>query len=207
MSLRTCWKATGAVACAVVLGLLTVQGSLALWSHTTPAGAGTVRAAEMTVQVKDLTGGGSSTLQAAQAQPLQIAGSPQELKRGGTVYHRVGLSNATDAGGAFDVRVAAEGPATISPASAASALSGQLQLGLATAAAGEACPTSGYAALPVGAGSAGELPRMTLAKGGAGVLCLRTQLASSAPMSVSGTQAGIRIALTAAQVPGNEGTS
>ena len=201
MPIRRYWQATGAVACAVVLGLLTVQGSLALWSHTAPSGAGTVRAAEMTVQVKDLSGGGSSSLRATQTQPLPITGSPQELKRGGTIYYRVGLTNATDAGGAFDVRIAAEGPASITPASASSALGGHLQLGIASAGAGASCPTSGYAALPTGSGTAGELPQMTLPRGGAGVLCLRAQLASSAPMGVSGVQAGIRVALTAAQVP------
>ncbi|MBO0908173.1 hypothetical protein [Arthrobacter sunyaminii] len=46
-------KATGLILAAVVLGLMTVQGSYALWNAAVPSNAGTIQAADFKVTVKD----------------------------------------------------------------------------------------------------------------------------------------------------------
>ncbi len=46
-------KAAGLVLIAVVLGLLTVQGSYALWNKTVNAGAGTIQSADFRISLTD----------------------------------------------------------------------------------------------------------------------------------------------------------
>ncbi|MCP3426676.1 hypothetical protein NBM05_11850 [Rothia sp. AR01] len=204
MSTRTCWRAVSAVALAVVLGLLTVQASLALWFQVVGAGAGAVQAADFTVRVADPVSGGSGALGETRARPLPVQAAGGELDRGGTAFYRVDLSNLTDAGGSFDLRIRPDGPAAITPASAASALGDSLRLGLA-AAGPVPCEAAAYAPLPVGTAAVGDLPSLTVGKGGTGGLCLRATLSPDAPADLSGLQAGVTLDLTALQVAGSEG--
>ena len=75
-------KAAGLILAAVVLGLMTVQGSYALWNAAVPSNAGTIQAADFSIKVngQDMAG----------ALPgLEIG----ELKRGNTAYTAIDVMN------------------------------------------------------------------------------------------------------------------
>jgi hypothetical protein len=107
-------RAAALIAAAVLLGLLTVQGSYALWNVGTSAAPGTVSAASFTV---NLTGSPSGqvtpmTLAGGQAASLALLTQATALTPGTAVYAGALVGNASDAGGVFSIDVTAGAPAT-----------------------------------------------------------------------------------------------
>ncbi len=95
------------IAAAVILGLLTVQGTYALWSASANAAPGTVSSASFDViltaspseQVSNMTlAGGPATISLTQTASL----SP-----GTSVYASLAVSNNTNAGGQFNTAITA----------------------------------------------------------------------------------------------------
>ncbi|MCW2131449.1 hypothetical protein [Arthrobacter sp. VKM Ac-2550] len=105
MGTKSLLKASALLAAAVVLGLLAVQGTYALWNKMVPVGAGTIPTADFRVSLTDLSTGvpidmtdstGTSALVS-----LKPTGSPSPGK---PAYAGVRISNVTNAGSDFAVR-------------------------------------------------------------------------------------------------------
>lgn len=174
-------KTAALVITAVVLGLGTVQGSLAVWNTTTASAAGTVQAADFAVTLK--SGSGAVQRLSANGQPATVTlPALTGLKPGETRIIPVAVTNATAAGnGNFRIRT------TISTPTVTGAASGYLT---ATAGFGESdsCPT---AAPPASA---------QLAQGGTATLCVAISLSSAAPATAGGQSNSVSVKLTAAQL-------
>jgi hypothetical protein len=98
-------RAAALVAAAVLLGLLTLQGSYALWSAAASAAPGAVTSASF-----DFTLAGPSTpstnMTLAAGQPAIVSVNPSgALTPGNAVYSSVSVSNNSDAGGQFNISV------------------------------------------------------------------------------------------------------
>ncbi|OFI37623.1 hypothetical protein BIU82_07010 [Arthrobacter sp. SW1] len=188
-------RTAGLLLAAVLLGLAAVQGSYALWAATAAATPGTVRAATFTV---NLTGTASTT-----PVPMTVDGQPttlalttaqaplQELIRGGSVYTPLTITNASDAGGTFDVAVTASAP-TVSNADGGN-LAAYLSISAARAASPASCAVALYQPLATG------VTTPAIAKGGTAVLCFKVTLDVAAPLSVEGNSVAISIPLHARQ--------
>jgi hypothetical protein len=194
-------RAAALIAAAVLLGLLTVQGSYALWNVGTSAAPGTVSAASFTV---NLTGSPSGqvtpmTLAGGQAASLALLTQATALTPGTAVYAGAHVGNASDAGGMFSIDVTAGAP-TVTNAGNGS-LSLYLSVGAKTATSTAACATAtGYAPL-----TAAGLTSAAVPKGGSTVLCFEVKLSSAAPATVKGQSVSITIPLTARQLCGVPG--
>lgn len=181
---------------AVLLGLMTVQGSYALWSATKTAQPGTVQSAAFTV---NLTGSPSQATVPmtidGQATTLALtSGSAplQDLVRGGSVYSGLEIANASDAGGTFDIAVTAAA-ATLGNVDGGT-LAGYLSVEVAGAASREGCSAAtGYQPL------AGSFTTANIPKGASAVLCFKVTLNPAAPSSVDGNSVRITIPLHARQ--------
>jgi hypothetical protein len=187
-------RAAALVAAAVLLGLLTVQGSYALWSAATAAAPGTVTSASFDV---NLTGAPSNRITS-----MTVAGAPASLALttqsiplaalmpGTAVYASVTATNNTDAGGQFNISVTSGTPVLTN--AGGGSLATHLTVSAKSAASAAACGTTGYIGLtPV-----------TVPKGASTTLCFEVRLASNAPAAVKGQSVSISIPLTATQLCG-----
>lgn len=180
-----------AVVVAVVLGLLVAPASHALWSAFAPSNAGTIQAANFSVQ---LTGSPSNVTQemvlpGGSPATLSLTGTQvPQLSPGGSTTAGVQITNSTNAGSVFTIRVSVPSQAVIS-GSLASYLS--VRYGSAPNLAG--CATATY-------GSSGQTVAHNIPKGGSAVMCFRVELASTTPSSALGQSGTISIPLQAAQV-------
>lgn len=174
-------KTAALVITAVVLGLGTVQGSLAVWNTTTASAAGTVQAADFAVTLK--SGSGAIQRLNANGQPATVAlPALTGLKPGETRIIPVAVTNATAAGnGNFRIRTTSSTPTVTGAAS-----------GYLTATAGfgesDSCPA---AAPPASA---------QLAQGGTATLCVAISLSSAAPATAGGQSNSVSVKLTATQL-------
>ncbi|MFJ5958115.1 hypothetical protein ACIQC5_19425 [Paenarthrobacter sp. NPDC092416] len=190
-------KTAGLMVAAVLLGLMAVQGTYALWSATAIAQPGTVQASAFTV---NLTGSPSTTTVPmtvngqATTLALTTAQAPlADLVRGGSVFTSISIGNASDAGGAFDITVTATAP-TLSDVAGGS-LASYLSVSVGSAASPATCGSStGYQPL-----TAAGFESSIIAKGGTGVLCFKVTLDPAAPASVEGHSVTITIPLHARQ--------
>lgn len=173
----TALKAAGLVLAAVVLGLLTVQGSLALWNKAVPSTAGTVQAANFSVLVNGVE---MSSLTGTQALNLG------ELKPGASTYTQVQITNNVDAGSNMRIQpVIATGTPT-------GGFAGYLTVKTALPAAGQGCAGLTYSGLPdLGA----------VARSATKTVCVQVSLDRNTPSSVLGTTASIPATLTVNQLP------
>jgi len=190
-------KATGLVLLAVVLGLLTVQGSYALWNTAAASSAGSVQAADFRVSLTDTKTSQITdmTLADGTAANLSLSTTPTGvLTPGQSTYAGVQLGNVTNAGGDFTIRAGtgtpAIGPGGTSPLApylgikvvAATALSQCSQPSLY-----EQAPASGTATLDI-------------AKAKSGVFCFQLTLAATMPASLSGQTAKVAIPIIVNQL-------
>lgn len=175
-------KAAGLIITAVVLGLMTVQGSYALWNAVVPSNAGTIQSADFrmlvgtpTMPVVDMT-----TLQQQQPMILNIP----DLKPGGSSYTTVTVTNSTNATTDMQVKpVVSSSPALDGFAGYATVQTTALQPG-------KSCETSAPIT-DLGA----------IAKGGTKTLCVKVSLAQTIPADLYGKQLKIPVTLTVNQQP------
>jgi hypothetical protein len=168
-------KATATIGAAIVLALLTVQGTLALWTVTAASTGQSVQSADFKVtaavgeNVQRLPAGGTIT----------VAG-PAALTPGTSQSTPIVVTNAADAGGAFTVSATAMDPTS----------SGVL---------------SPYLTTSIGLGQGGSCTdirqdtRVVLAKGASGTFCLTSTLAANTPATFGGTGASIAFTLATQQ--------
>ncbi|XAS71213.1 SipW-dependent-type signal peptide-containing protein [Micrococcaceae bacterium Sec5.1] len=190
-------KTAGLLVAAVLLGLMAVQGTYALWSATAVAQPGTVKASSFTVNLTGSPSGSSVPMTVndqATTLALTTAQAPlADLVRGSSVYTSIGIGNASDAGGVFDITVTATAP-TVSNVSGGT-MAGYLTVTAASAASSTACSSaSGYQPL-TGAG----FTTPAIAKGATATLCFKVTLDAAAPSSVEGNSVSITLPLHARQ--------
>lgn len=174
-------KAAALCGTAVVLGLLTVQGSLALWTQTAASAAGSVRAADFAVTVIADNGRQQRLSASGTPRTVTVAGVPA-LERDKPVVVPVTVTNATNAGsGTFTLRTTAGAPTVTG------ALAGYVDAAVALASGGT-CATRT-------AGNARDI-----AQGAAGTFCLTLTLKSTAPATLSGAAATVDVGISALQL-------
>lgn len=184
-------RAAALVVTAVLMGLLTVQGSYALWAAAASATAGAVTAASFDVSLAGTPTGQVVNMTTAGGQAGIISLSPSTALTPGTaVYSSVSATNNSDAGGQFNISVTAGAPVVSNVAGGA--LAGYVTVSAKSATSAAACGTTGYTGLaPV-----------TVPKGASTTLCYEVKLASNAPATVKGQAVSISIPLTATQLCG-----
>ncbi|QHK20100.1 hypothetical protein GU243_10565 [Pseudarthrobacter psychrotolerans] len=188
------------IAAAVVLGLLTVQGTYALWNASTTAAPGTISSASFDVSLTASPSGQVTNMTLPGGGPATLALSPTaSLQPGASVYAGVVVTNNSNAGGTFDTSISVGVPSKL-PATPGT-LADYLTVNAKTASAAADCNTvSGYSPL----GAAG-LTSTAVPKAGATVFCFQVSLSSTAPVSVKGQAVNISLPITARQVCGAPG--
>jgi predicted ribosomally synthesized peptide with SipW-like signal peptide len=189
-------KAAGLVLAAVLLGLLAVQGSYALWNQAASANAGTVQAADFRVSLTDTQTSNTTnmTLSDGTAAAIALTTSPAgAVVPGLATYAGVQLGNVTNAGGPFTIRAAIGSTPTVSDAG--SGLASYLTVKAVAATSLDQCSS---AALYTSA-LVTDLPNMTIAKGGTGVFCFQVALSAAIPAALAGSAAGVTIPIVVTQ--------
>jgi hypothetical protein len=189
-------RAAALIAVAVLLGLLAVQGSYALWNAMVSTAPGTVSAASFTVNLTGSPSGQATpmTLAGGQSASLALTAQNAVLTPGTATYANVLVGNASDAGGAFSISVTAEN-ATVAN-TGGGALAQYLTVSAKSAAATADCAvTTNYSPLTSAGVTSAAVP-----KGGTTVMCFEVRLSTAAPAAVKGQAANITIPLTARQL-------
>ncbi|WP_427016737.1 hypothetical protein ACQCSX_18740 [Pseudarthrobacter sp. P1] len=189
-------KAAGLVLAAVLLGLLAVQGSYALWNNAVSANAGTVQAADFRVSLTDTQTNNTTdmTLSDGAAAAIALTTTPAGVVvPGQAAYAGVQLGNVTNAGGDFTIRAAIG--STPGKTDNGSGLAGYLSVKAAAAAALDQCSS---AALYTSALTT-DLPALNIAKGATGVFCFQVTLSAATPAGLAGSTAGVTIPIVVTQ--------
>jgi predicted ribosomally synthesized peptide with SipW-like signal peptide len=175
MKTTSALKAIVLIGAAVVLALLTVQGSLALWNATATSTGQSVQSADFKVTVAV----GENVQRLPAGGMITVAG-PAGLKPGTSQSTPIVVRNAADAGGPFTISATASAPTST----------------------GTLAPYLGTA---IGLGQDGSCTalrqgtRLELAKGASGTFCLITTLAANTPASFGGAGASIAFTLDTQQ--------
>jgi len=185
--MRAALKATGLVLCAVLLGLVAVQGTYALWSAAVQTADGNLQAASFNVEMD----GGSGVVMMRQPDGSQgtvgLATAPLgPVNAGQSVYAGVKLTNLTDAGGSFTLAASAGQPVLGGPLAHLLAVEQRAVAGSDLAACSDPA---------LFAGSAGR--NLELPKSASGLLCFRVTLSAAA--NAEGQTSTISIPLTVEQ--------
>ena len=187
-------KAAGLVLIAVVLGMLTVQGSYALWNKSVSSNAGTVQAADFRISLTDTDANKviDMTLPSGAAAALSLTTTAAgAVMPGQSIYAGVSVGNVTDAGGDFTVRAS-----TAAPIVSNSAFEGHLTISSAAATSLSQCSD---ASLYADAKSY-ETAIVDIAKDATGVFCFQLTLSASMPASLSGQTTTVAIPITVNQL-------
>ncbi len=191
-------KAAGLVLAAVVLGLLTVQGTYALWNAAVSSNAGTVSAADFRVSLTDGPTNRTTNMTlddgTAAGKPATLALSTTPvgvLVPGRPIYAGVQLGNVTNAGGDFNIRATAGAPKITN--FSGSGIADNLVVKAAAAATVAQCQSATLYA------NAASTANVLIAKNASAVLCFQVTLAANAPGSLQGQSASISIPLTVDQ--------
>ncbi|MFC7861105.1 hypothetical protein [Arthrobacter koreensis] len=187
MAMKAALKGTGLVLCAVLLGLMTVQGTYALWSASAPSAGGSLQAASFNVEMD----GGAGVVMMEQPDGSQgtvgLATAPLgPVNAGESVYAGVKLTNLTDAGGTFTLAATAGQPVV------GGSLAPLLDIDQRAVGGADLAACSNPALFTGPAAPALELP-----KGTSGVLCFRVTLSAAA--NAEGQTSTISIPLTVEQ--------
>jgi predicted ribosomally synthesized peptide with SipW-like signal peptide len=177
-------KAAALIGLAVVVGLLGVGGTWALWNAAVPSKAGTVQAAnfKITLNKADMAVSGMTV----QAAPEGPAGP---LKPGTSVYAAFTVANHTDAGTPMSVTAAVAAP-RITQADTP-ALKNTLTVQVSKPTSGD-CAQATY----IAAGTSATIPQSEFRR-----FCLRTSLPAGASTAVRDQSAIIAVDVTATQQP------
>ncbi|WP_372696958.1 hypothetical protein [Arthrobacter sp. JSM 101049] len=171
-------KTAALVAAAVVLGLGTVQGSLAIWNTEAESGAGTVKAADFKVR---LTTGPTTNQRLNGGSTIVTLPAITGLAPGKTQTLSVPVTNDTNAGsGNFRVLVATTQPQLNNLPAGLTATAGMLASGQ--------CETSTWQR------------SVELAQQGTATLCVTVRMPDGTPATSGGLTGSISVELTATQV-------
>ncbi|RAM35809.1 hypothetical protein [Arthrobacter globiformis] len=201
MRIKRSLQAAALIAAAVVLGLLTVQGTYALWNATASTAPGTVSSASFDVKMTATPNSQITTnMTLANDKPANLTITPTStLLPGGSAYGGVVVTNNTNAGGSFDTAITATKGIVTSTGDGSLALNVSVNAKLGTSAA-DCSIATGYTVL-----GASGLVSPPVIKGGSTVLCFQITLSSNAPPSVKGQAVNIPLTLTASQLCGVPG--
>lgn len=190
-------KATGLVLVAVVLGLLTVQGSYALWNKFVAADAGVVQSADFRISLTDTTTSAYTdmTLPDGTAATLALSTTPAGIVvPGHSSYAGVQLGNVTNAGGPFTVRASTGVPAIDN--NVGSPLAPYLGVKVVAATALSQCSQASlYASAP-----ANGTATVDIAKTATAVLCFQVTLAATMPAQLGGQTAAVAVPIIVNQL-------
>ena len=189
-------KAAGLVLAAVLLGLLAVQGSYALWNKAVSANAGTIQAADFRVSLTDTqtTNTTNMTLPDGSAASLALTTTPAGVViPGQSTYAGVQIGNVTNAGGAFTIQAAIG--SIPGKTDTGNGLAGYMTVKAVAATSLAQCASDALytSALPT------DLPSMTIAKNATGVFCFKVSLSAATPAGMAGTTAGVSIPIVVTQ--------
>lgn len=173
-------KAAGLVLAAVVLGLLTVQGSYALWNKAVSVNAGTIQAASFDVEMTSANG--SSLMTRANGSKGTVPLNAGTVNAGASSYTGVKLTNMSNASGEFTLRASAGTPIT----SGLWSVEHRVVPGTEPA----ACSAAAYKAATA---RTSDIP-----KGEAGVFCFQITLAETA--RIQGEQVALTVPLEVVQI-------
>ncbi|WP_285241677.1 hypothetical protein [Pseudarthrobacter sp. MEB009] len=198
MRIRRTLQAAALIAAAVLLGLLTVQGTYALWNASALTAPGTVSAASFDVAMTSTLAGQATsnmTLPSGQSANLNL-GPTAALQPGDSVQAGVVVTNNSNASGAFSTAFTVGQPSvtdTPTVADPKAGLAHYLTVTAKTAATAAQCnDTTGYGAVT-------GLRSPAVAKGGATVFCFRVSLSQEPDSSVKGKAVNITLPMTARQ--------
>lgn len=175
-------KAAGLILTAVVLGLMTVQGTYALWNKVVPSNAGTLQAADFNVLVN------GTPMPAAQITQLEIG----QLGRGpaNAKYTKIEIANK--------VNVTPDSPlvlqASVAGLTPVDNFGGKLTVRTARVAGTADCKTVAY---PVAAPSG----PIIVTKDAPQTLCFKVELAADTAAAHMGKPITIPVTVTVAQAP------
>lgn len=173
-------KAAGLILAAVVLGLMAVQGTYALWNAAAPSKAGTVQSANFSILVNN-----------AEMTSTPVALNIGELARGSAAYTSLAVTNNVNSGSALRVQPSLAG---LVPTDT---FGGNLTVKTVLAAAGAQCaaiPAATYDAAP-------RIPAMpALGIGVTQNICFKVELKAATPSAMLGTPINIPITLNVAQI-------
>jgi hypothetical protein len=182
MKTMSALRATATISAAIVLALLTVQGSLALWNVTATSKSQTVQSADFKVMVKI----GDKEQQRLSAGEKIAVAAASGLMPGDCQVTPIRVTNATDAGGTFTVTATATDLKATD--TAAVRLTDHLTTSIALDQGGNCTPSQ-------------QDNTLSLDKGSSGTFYLSTKLAAIAPATLAGAKASIAFTLTTAQQP------
>ena len=190
-------RAGALIAAAVVLGLLAVQGTYALWNAGTSTAPGTVSSASFDVSLSASPSGQATNMSLPGGTSATInLGSATTLAPGTPVYASLVTSNNSNAGGTFSTSITA-GQATVSNVGLGS-LAQYVTVSAKFASAVADCTTAtGYTAL-----ASAELTSAAVPKATSTVLCFQVSLSTSTSMLLKGQAVNISLPLTARQLCG-----
>ena len=178
-------KAAGLIFAAVALGLMTAQGSYAVWNAGTTAAAGTVQSASFDVEMDNGSGAPVLMTQADGSQGT-VALNVGTVNAGASAYTGVKITNKSNAGGQFTIRTSVAGAPQFSAAGNLWTIQHRAVSGTNPA----ACNAELFA------GS--QAQTVDLPKGTSGIICFQVSLAATA--NIQGQVTAISVPLTAAQV-------
>jgi hypothetical protein len=190
-------RASALIAAAVVLGLLAVQGTYALWSAGTSAAPGTISSASFDVSLIASPSGNTTnmTLPGGASATINL-GSATSLAPGTPVYASLVVGNNSNAGGTFSTSITA-GQATVTNVGLG-ALAQYVTVSAKFASAVAECSiATGYAQL-----TAAGLTSAAVPKTASTVLCFQVSLSSSTSILLKGQAVNISLPLTARQLCG-----
>lgn len=190
-------RAGALIAAAVVLGLLAVQGTYALWNAGTSTAPGTVTSASFDVSLTaspsgqatnmSLPGGTSATLNVGQV-TLLAPGTP--------VYASLVVGNNSNAGGTFSTSITTGQAAVSNVGSGILAQYVTVNAKFASAVA-QCYSPAGYAPLTEAGLTSAAVP-----KASSTVLCFQVSLSSSTSILLKGQAVNVSLPLTARQLCG-----
>jgi predicted ribosomally synthesized peptide with SipW-like signal peptide len=187
------------IAAAVVLGLLTVQGTYALWNASTSARPGTVSAASFDVSLTASPSGNVTNMTLPGGAATINLGQMTSLAPGTPVYASVVVGNNSNAGGVFSTSITA-GPATVSNVGVGTLKPSVTVSAKFASAVAECTAPTGYAPLAAAALTSADVP-----KAASTVLCFQVSLDASTSALLKGQAVNISLPLAARQLCGVPG--
>ena len=190
-------RAGALIAAAVVLGLLTVQGTYALWNAGTSTAPGTVSSASFDVSLTASPSGQATNMSLPGGTSATISlGSVSSLAPGTPVYASLVVGNNSNAGGTFSTSITA-GQATVTNTGLGSLAQYVTVSGKFATAVADCNTANGYAPL-----TAAGLISAAVTKSASTVLCFQVSLSSSTSFLLKGQAVNISLPLTARQLCG-----
>lgn len=191
-------RASLLIAAAVVLGLLAVQGTYALWKAGTTATPGTVSSASFDVSLKENPSGTPVNMTLPSGGQATIGLAPTgTLSPGSPVYAGIVAANNSNAGGTFSTHLTAGQP-TVSNVGTGT-LAQYVIVSAVFAPTGTSCSAAtGYTSLM----STGLTTATAVPKAASTLLCFQVSLQANAPAAVKGQAVNISLPITARQLCG-----